>query len=236
VAVKRAHMVTRAYLSAWANGRDLVYVWDVETKNAGVRSLTNATVVTRAYEANVTTLDLEEHYSRIESRAIPAFRSLARGGSLNSEGRLAVIDFLEMHYARGRYADQAQIGMPVGMGNIFTGEFQMTEMRLGDRLTLDRDLNRDAARIDNLGADRWPWHIAEVESGLITGDGGVLIWRQSDGKSITSITFPIGPTKLLVIGDDLLGRALPLNKLVVSRSRRWLIDRVEGDLARSVSS
>jgi hypothetical protein len=47
--VKRAHMLTRAYLAAWANGRDQLFVADGESQQGGVRSLSSATVVRYAY-------------------------------------------------------------------------------------------------------------------------------------------------------------------------------------------
>ena len=234
MAVKRAHMVSRGYLEAWANDRGMVYVWDGEAGVNGARGLRHATVVGYAYKTVHTTLDLEEHYSIIESRGLSAIRNIVRGGSLNSDGRTVVIDFLDMHLERGRYADQAEVRMPIGMANIFGGGFEMSEMGLGDRLVLSRDINKDALRISALRVDRWPWRVADVGGGLITGDGAVLLWEQSKGSGVSSISFPLSPSKLLVLGETL--PSAPLNALVAKNCRRWLIDHVDGTTARSMAT
>lgn len=231
MAVKRAHMVTRVYLEGWANDRGVVFVWDAESGTFGVRGLINATVVSYAYRTEQTTLDLEAHYANIEGNGIAAFRNIITGGTLNSDGRAAAIEFLDMHLERGRYADQAAVRMPVGIGNIVTGGFEMGEMTMGDRLVLSESMNKEAIRISRLGVERWPWRVATVNSGLITGDGAVLMWERRAGAGVTTVTFPLSPTRLLVLGDDLPN--VPINALIANRSRRWLIDHVDGDVARS---
>lgn len=230
--VKRAHMVTRSYLQAWGNDRGLVYVWDTESKAAGVRSVRDATVVSYAYRTEHTTLDLEAHFAAIEGRGAAAIRNVINGGTLNSDGREAVVEFLDMHLERGRYADQAQVRMPVAVGDVFGGGFQMSEMGLGDRLTLSKDINKDALRIADLRVDRWTWRVAEVRSGFITGDGAVLVWERTKGSGVSSVSFPISPTRLLILGDVL--PEVPMNALIASNCRRWLIDHVEGSVARSM--
>lgn len=231
--VKRAHMVSRGYLQAWGNNRGLVYVWDGEAGVSGVRSLTNATVVGYAYKTEHTTLDLEAEYAGIEGRGLSAMRNIANGGSLNSAGRDAMIEFLDMHLERGRYADQAGVRMPIAMGNLFSGQVEMTEMGLGDRLVLSKDINKEALRIASLRVDRWPWRVFEVSGGLITGDGAVLIWEQRRGSGITSISFPVSPTRLLILGDSVPADS-PINALIARNSRRWLVDHVDGNVARSM--
>jgi hypothetical protein len=98
-------MVTRGYLAAWANDRNNVFVADAETKNGGIRGLSGATVVSYAYRTEISSVDLESEYARIESDALPAIRNLAGGGSITSAGRDAIIRFLDMHIERGRWAD-----------------------------------------------------------------------------------------------------------------------------------
>lgn len=232
--VKRAHMVTRGYLEGWANSRGLVYVWDGETPIAGVRSLGDATVVGYAYRTEHTTLDLEAHYAGIEGRGVAAFRSLTTGGTLTSAGRSAVIEFLDMHLERGRYADQARVRMPIAMGDFSKGGFQMAEMGLGDRLVLSESMNKEAIRIALLGVDRWPLRVATVNSGLITGDGAVLMWERADGSGIQTVSFPLAQNKLLILGEPL--PHVPINALIANNCRRWLIDHVEGNVARSMPS
>ncbi len=234
MAVKRAHMVTRGYLQAWSNDHGLVYVWDGEARISGVRSLGDATVVRYAYRTEHTNLDLEAHFAGIEGRGTAAMRNLIGGGALNAEGREAMIEFLDMHLERGRYADQASVKMPVGLGDLFHGGFQMSAMGLGDRLTLSKDINTNALRISDLHVGRWPWRVADVRSGLITGDGAVLLWEETKGSGISSISFPLSPTRLLILGDPLPN--VPINALVANNCRRWLIDHVEGSVARSMSS
>lgn len=231
--VKRAHMVSRGYLQAWGNGRGLVYVWDAEAQVSGERGLTNATVVGYAYKTEHTNLDLEQEYAGIEGRGLSAMRGIINGGSLNTDGREAMIAFLDMHLERGRYADQAGVRTPIAMGNIFTGESTMAEMGLGDRLVLSKSLNREALRIVSLGVDKWPWRVFEVRGGLITGDGAVLIWEHTKGFGVTTISFPLSPTRLLILGEPLPSDA-PLNALIARNSRRWLVDHVDGSIARSM--
>jgi hypothetical protein len=227
-------MVTRSYLQSWANDRGLVHVWDSEAKVSGVRSLGSATVVSYAYRTEHTNLDLEAHFAGIEGRGAAAMKNIISGGTLNTDGREAIIDFLDMHLERGRYADQAAVKMPVAIANAFTGGVQMSEMGLGDRLTLSRDINKEALRISALRADRWPWRVAEVRSGLITGDGAVLIWERTKGSGVTTISFPLSPTRLLILGEEL--PSVPINAFILNNCRRWLIDHVEGSAARSMSS
>lgn len=233
MAVKRAHMITRSYLEAWSNGRGLVHVWDAEHEINRPQSLSSATVVNYGYRTEVTGFDLEAHYGEIESRAIPALRSLASGGSPDRDGRAAVIAFLDMHLERGRYADQAKVKVPVWLGST-TEPGRIAEMALGDRLTFARDVDTDAIRLSTLNIERWHWRVLSIHGGLVTGDGAVLLFRKTARAPITAVTLPLSPTRLLVIGDGLPGIHPQFNLLIASKCRRWLVDHIDGAIARSV--
>jgi len=234
VTVKRAHMITRAYLASWANERGHVHVWDGENEISRPQPLANATVVNYAYRPLVTNFDLEADYARIENRGIPALRSLATGGAPNREGRDALVTFLDMHLERGRYADQAKVRVPAAMGST-TAPVQMVDMALGDRLTFARDVDTDAVRLRRLDLEKWRWRVHHVESGLVTGDGAVLLFRARSGEGVGAVTFPLSPSRLLVIGDALDGLSFPINLLIANACRRWLIDQVDGAMARAAS-
>ncbi|WP_286933306.1 DUF4238 domain-containing protein [Microbacterium sp.] len=215
-------MVSRAYLGAWANGRGQVKVFDKENPEvSGVRSVGDATVVRYAYRTELTTLDLEAEYARIESRAIPALRNLASGGSTNREGEAAIIAFLDMHRERGGFADRTKELVPMASANILTGESRLVHAGIGDRIVLSRTIDQSRTWIRELPVGQWRWHILPVESGLITGDGAVLLWSERD--FVCTVTFPISPTRLLIIGSGLDGTTVPINALVMNQSRRWLI-------------
>lgn len=232
MAVKRAHMVTRGYLEAWSNARRQVHVWDMEHKIDGVRALGDATVVGHAYRTLVVTHDLEGEYGKIENAAIPALRALATGGDPNRAGRAAIIAFLDMHVERGRYADQASVTLPAATGNM-DGSIELVEMGLGDRLSLAEGLDRQAPRLSGLQLERKRWHVIDLGTDqLITGDGAVLPFGERD--QTRTVTFPLSPAKLLLIGDNVLGRNVPFNWLVAQRSRRWLVSHVDGHIARAL--
>lgn len=235
MSVKRAHMITRGYLEAWTNDRGLLHVWDAENRINGVQSLNNATVVSYAYRTEVTSFNIEADYSRIESGSLPALRNLATGGGPNRDGRAAIIQFLDMHLERGRYADQAKVTVPVALGSI-NAPVKIMDMGLGDRLTFSRDIDTDVVRLSTLDLERWRWRVYEVESGLVTGDGAVLMFQQTTGAPVNAVTFPLSFDKLLVIGDGIDGLALHINQLISSKCRRWLVDRVDGDIARTVGA
>lgn len=223
-------MVTRGYLAEWANERGAIYVWDAESRVAGARSVRDATVVSYAYRTEHANLDLEAHYAAVEGNGIATFRTLTAGGTLSNAGQAAVIAFLDMHLERGRYADQASVRLPIGT----TGGFQMAEMGLGDRLVLSDSMNREVIRIANLGVESWIWRVATVNSGLVTGDGAVLMWERTSGSGIETVTFPLSPTKLLLVGQPLPD--VPISNLIAGNCRRWLVDHLDGPLARTMHS
>lgn len=189
--VKRAHMVSRAYIEAWSNDRSLVTVFDKENPAAsGVRSVRDATVVRYAYRTELTTL-------------------------------LAIVEFLDMHRERGGFADKTKERVPMASANVLTGQSRMVHAGLGDRIVLSRSVDTSRVRIRDLPVGRWRWHVLPVDSGLITGDGAVLLWSERD--TTCTVTFPISPSRLLVIGSGLDGATVPINSLIADQSRRWLI-------------
>jgi len=234
--VKRPHMVTRGYLQAWANNRNVLYLWDAESGRTGPQSINNATVHGHAYDTEHTTLDLEAEFGRIESDALPAIRSLAQGGQPNDDGRAAVVRFLDMHLERGRYADQTSVTTPFAKLDVFNGGVEMAEMGLGDRLALSRDIDKDAVRLSNFDLLRWRWRVGMSAEGLLlTGDGAVLLFERTKGTGVATITFPLSPTRLLVLGADLPPAPLrDLNAFTIAKSRRWLVDRADGVFARQM--
>jgi hypothetical protein len=127
-----------------------------------------------------------------------------------------------MHLERGRYADQAKITTPALVIKS-DGEAEEAELNLGDRLLLSRNME-GALRLSNLGLEHWPWRLYEGAN-LITGDGAVLLWRDTNGSDPSMVTFPLSPTLMLVIGSE-IGLEFPVNNLVAGNSRRWLVGSV----------
>ena len=95
------------------------------------------------------------------------------------------------------------------------------ELNLGDRLLLSRSV-QDVIRVAGLGLEQWPWHVIGDQQHLATGDGAVLLWRPTDGADICTVSFPLSPTQLLVIGQD-LPDSVPINNLLAKNSRRWIV-------------
>lgn len=217
--VKRAHMVSKGYIRAWADDKGNIDVADLQHGRRFATSVENATVVSYAYDPEVLTADLEGDYARIESKGIPAIRKLREECELTEIEKSAIIAFLDMHLDRGRYADQTKISIPAVL--IKTGgQVEDGELNLGDRLLLARSLP-DVIRLAPLGLERWQWQIRSGQH-LATGDGAVLLWRPTQGANICTISFPLSPTQLLVIGQD-LPNDVPVNELVAKNSRRWVL-------------
>lgn len=227
-------MLTRSYLEAWATPRGQVHVWDLEAQLSLITGIGNATVVSRAYDTQVTSNDLEAEFAEIEGAGIQAIRTLAGGGAIRVGGQEAVIRFLEMHRERGLYADQVKTRVPVISGNFMTGAIEERELGLGDRLTLARSANKEDARITDLRLDRRRWQVVEVSSGLLTGDGAVLQWAPSAEATVSTVTFPISPKRLLIVGDDIDVPWRRLNYLAASRSRRWIVGQPGSECERSL--
>ena len=217
--VKRAHMVSKGYIRAWADARNRVDVLDLQDGRGFPSSFENATVVSYGYDTEILTHDLERDYWRIENSGIPAIVKLRNGNTLTAEEQNAVIAFLDMHLDRGRYADQAKIRTPAVVLKT-GGRIEDAELTVGDRLLLSQSF-QDVLRLTTLGLEQWPWQVREAKH-LATGDGAVLLWRPTDGAEISTISFPLSPTQLLVIGQDLLDD-VPLNPLLAENSRRWIV-------------
>src|SRR4051812_32998161 len=98
---RRSHMITRTYIAAWADERNVVDVLDLEGHRGYATSIRNASVVSYAYEAEVLTIDLETEYARVEGAGIAAITMLRDDRPLNRDQRGAVIAFLDMHLHRG---------------------------------------------------------------------------------------------------------------------------------------
>lgn len=218
--VKRGHMVSKGYISAWADDRNRVDVIDVQDERGFTTAFGNATVVSYAYDPNVLTHDLERAYSKIEDAGTPVIAKLRDGErAISDTERAALIAFLDMHLERGRYADLVKLRVPAAL-LMKDGTSEDAELVLGDVITLSQS-HPDVFRLCSLPLDQWEWKVLEAV-GLATGDGAVLLWRATEDAEICAISFPLSPTRLLVIGQD-LPDGLPLNARVAQNSRRWIV-------------
>lgn len=218
--VKRGHMVSKGYIKAWADGRNLVDVIDIQDRRGFLSSIKNATVVTHVYDPNVLARNLEEDYSRIENAGIPVIVKLCEGAQfLTVEERSAMIAFLGMHLHRGRYADRTKLRVPAALFKT-GGELDGVELAVGDMLLLSQALP-EPLRLSVLSLEQWEWKVLEAE-GLATGDGAVLLWRPTKDAGVCTVSFPLSPTRLLVIGQDLPDELL-LNLRVAANSKRWIV-------------
>lgn len=234
--VKRAHMIPRGYLTAWTNDRGMLFVTDKENAMSREMSLSSATVVRYVYEAPATVIDLEHEFSRIESRGIPAIRRLAGDDDLNREGKLALVQFLDMFAKRSLGADQTKVRPPMVKLKMGSMDAELGQFTLGDRLVLSDAFGGDGPTLQERGFQSGRWCVTDVPDGLITGDGAVIEWQISSEAVSRVVTFPLSPTRLLVMGQGGDTRELNVNRAVLDRSRRWLIDRLEGPLARAENS
>lgn len=228
--VKRAHMVSRAYLQNWADQDGRIRVLDRGVGHSLTQKISQATVVKYAYDTDHMSADLEGQFGRIESDGIPAMRSLVAGVPINHLGRVAVVDFLDMHLERGRFADQAKRTAPavvIGLGI----EPTRIEIGLGDRILISRYVDEQAIRLSTLNVTSWRWRVETIDDGLATGDGAVLLWKSASSGHLETVTFPLAPTKLLVLGAHLQAPRSDLNFRIATNSRRWIVDRLEGQLA-----
>lgn len=218
-AVKNAHMVSKGYIRAWADKRNVVDVLDLQDGRGYPASYLSATVVSYAYDPNVLTRNLERDYSLIEDAGTPALVKMREGEPMTTAEARTVIAFLDMHLDRGRYADRTKVRAPAVVLRA-DGRTEQTELALGDALLLSQSF-QDVLRLTTLGLEQWPWQVREAR-GLATGDGAVLLWRATDGAEISTISFPLSPTQLLVIGED-LPDDVPLNPLLAKNSKRWIV-------------
>lgn len=218
-AVKNAHMVSKGYIRAWADKRNVVDVLDLQDGRGYPSSYLSATVVSYAYDSNVLTRNLERDYSIIENAGTPALVKMREGEPLTTAEARAVIAFLDMHLDRGRYADRTKVRAPAVVLRT-DGRIEHAELALGDALLLSHSF-QDVLRLTSLGLEQWPWQVREAR-GLATGDGAVLLWRTTGGAKISTISFPLSPTRLLVIGED-LSDDVPHNRLLAENSKRWIV-------------
>jgi len=220
---KRAHMVSKAYIKAWADSRNVVEVIDKIRNRGYVDSYNNATVWSFAYAPNVLTHDLEKEYGTIESRGLRVIRKLRQAQyHLTGDERVALVAFLDMHLDRGRYADQADIQAPA-VALRMDGTQEQVQLNTADRMLLSRSEGRLVSLVA-LGMAQWPLTIEEWPQMLATGDGAVLLWRDAGGPGVGTVTFPLSPSLLLVLGPRLdYPEDFQLNALVAKNSRRWLI-------------
>ncbi|PZE28410.1 DUF4238 domain-containing protein [Curtobacterium sp. MCLR17_042] len=223
--VRRAHMVSKGYIRAWGDAHRVVEVLDLEHGRGFVTSVDSATVVNYAYETNALSHDLEADYARIEQRGIPVIVKLRSGLPATLEERTDLVNFLDMHLDRGRYADQTKVMTPAVV-LLSDGETTDHKLNIADRLLLSKSLT-DVVRLAERGVEGWPWHVYDTPIHLATGDGAVLLYRSPAGGSadVSTVTFPLSPTRLLVMGEqpeeavDLRG----LNALMAQNSRRWVV-------------
>lgn len=212
-------MVSKGYIRAWADKRNVVDVLDLQDGRGYPSSYVSATVVSYAYDPNVLTHNLERDYSLIEAAGTPALVKMREGEPLTTTEAHAVIAFLNMHLDRGRYADRTKVRAPA-VALRADGRIEQRELALGDALLLSQSF-QDVLRLTTLGLEQWPWQVREAR-GLATGDGAVLLWRATHGAEISTISFPLSPTQLLVIGED-LPDDVPHNRRLAENSKRWIV-------------
>lgn len=224
MAVKAAHMVSKGYIRAWADAKNRVEVLDLEGGRGYLISYNRATVDSYVYDPKVLTHDLEQDYAKVESNGIPAINKIREGHlGLTAVERKAVIAFLDMHLDRGRYANQSKTLAPAVILKT-DGSHENAELNLGDLLLLSQYLP-EVLRLSKLGIEGWPWRV-EYVNGLSTGDGAVLLWRQPGSEEVCTVSFPLSPTKLLVIGQPLADGVPHPNVLLSENSKRWIVGEI----------
>lgn len=222
MAVRRAHMVSKGYLQAWANDEKRVSVIGCQNDRGFTTSVDSATVVSYVYDPQVLTVDLEARFAKTEAAGIKALNVLRAQETLTLEMQIAVIEFLDMHLERGRYADQAAVTTPAVILKV-GGETEKTNLKLGDRLLLSRNME-GFFRLRDLSLELWPWRIYTSDL-LVTGDGAVLLFRETRDSEICTVTFPISPTQLLVIGRE-IDVNLQINEFIMRNCRRWVVGAI----------
>ncbi len=225
--VKRGHMVSRGYIKAWADDRNAVDVIDIQDRRGFTTSILNATVVSYVYDPKVLTHDLESAYEKIETAGIPVIVKLREGAqSLTDTERDSMIAFLDMHLDRGRYANKAKLRAPALVLKT-GGKVEEAEIGLADALLLSQSLP-EVLRLKTLGLDQWEWRVWPIDEAgtgdgaveLATGDGAVVLWTED--AEICTITFPLSPTRLLIIGQE-LPDGVRMNDRIASNSKRWIV-------------
>jgi hypothetical protein len=95
------------------------------------------------------------------------------------------------------------------------------ELRLGDMTLLTRD-REPGPKLTELGLERREWTVWEVDD-IPTGDGAVMLWGSS-AETVSVVTFPLSPTQLLLIGDE-LPRGVPFKMRLAMNCRRWIVGK-----------
>lgn len=216
----QGHMVSKGYIAAWADKRNTVDVIDIQGRRGYPSSIEAATTVGDVYDPAVLAHNLEAAYADVETDGIPVLVRLRDGAqSLSEKDREVTIAFLDMHLDRGRYADRADLRASAQV-LLAGGEVRETELRLGDALLLSQSIP-EVLRLKTLGLEAWEWRLWPTEE-LITGDGAVLLWPATEGADICTVTFPLSPNCLLIIGKE-LPDGVPMNDRIASNSKRWIV-------------
>lgn len=213
-------MLSRGYIAGWADKRNTVEVIDIQGQRGYPVSINAATAVNDVYDPAVLIHDLEAAYADIETAGTPAIVKLREGAlELSEAERAAMIAFLQMHWDRGRLSDRAELRAPALV--LKTGNrVEKAELRLGDALVLSQS-DPESMRLEALGIAHWEWRVWPVD-GLVTGDGAVLLWQSPEGTKICTVSFPLSPTRLLIIGDE-LPDGIAMNDRVAAKSKRWIV-------------
>lgn len=215
-------MVSSGYLSAWADDKNVIAVLDLEKGIGYHKSYKKATVVNYVYEPAVLNYDLEREYARIESAGIHVIRKLRTRHALTLGERTRLVEFLDMHRYRGRYSDRADVRIPA-LAVMADGAAKDVELRLGDLMVLTRS-HEPGPKLTELGLERWKWTVWEVDD-IPTGDGAVMLWRSSaetGAGRVSVVTFPLSPTRLLLIGEE-LPSGVPFKMQLAMNCRRWIV-------------
>jgi hypothetical protein len=223
--VRGAHMVSSGYISAWADDKNVIAVLDLEKGIGYHKSYKKATVVNYAYEPALLSYDLEGEYARIESAGIPVIRKMREGLGLTVGERTCLIEFLEMHRYRGRYSDRAEVRVPA-VAVMTDGSAKDVELKLGDMALLTRS-QEPGPRLTDLGLDQLDWTVWEVDDDIPTGDGAVMLWGSSPktgADCVSVVTFPLSPTQLLLIGDE-LPNGVPFKMRLAMNCQRWIVGK-----------
>ncbi|KAB1658129.1 DUF4238 domain-containing protein [Pseudoclavibacter sp. CFCC 11306] len=224
MSVKRSHMLSRAYLKQWGDKGGNVEVIDILKRIGVTTDVVNATVVSYGYEPEVLKRDLEGEFSKIEALGIPALSKLRYGHKLSDQEKSDTVAFLDMHLHRGRYADQSEIDTPAVLLKT-DGTTEEAKLKLADRLMLSQHM-KDLLRLASLGIESWPWAVHNTKN-LATGDGAVLLWGEAQDDAPSTVSFPLSPEHLLMIGRPLDARHFDsLNARLAQKSRRWIVGQV----------
>ncbi|MFC7942886.1 hypothetical protein ACFUPZ_06470 [Microbacterium oxydans] len=220
--VKGAHMVSSGYINAWADKSSIIDVLDLDKVRGYPISFKQATIVNHVYAPAFLNHDLEGEYARTESSGIPVIKKLREGLQVTVDEQTQLIEFLEMHRYRGRYADRADVRVPA-VAVMTDGTAKDIDLKVGDMTLLTRD-RPPGPRLTTLGLEQQTWTVWNLDHILPTGDGAVMLWGSAKDDSVAFVTFILSPTQLLLIGDN-LPTELPIKEQLVRRSMRWIVGK-----------